>query len=150
MKDLDMFLKNYLLEAQGFYYKPCLIPNEISGEFVINDLKIKSFKQNHGFSNSTGFRVNNIAYCTDVLEFEKKSFSNLYNLDLLIIDCLRFKPHKTHAHFDKVLKWIKRLEPKETVLTHMNYEVDYDFIMSKVPDNCQAAYDGLKLNVKLI
>ena len=22
-------------EAQGFYYKPCLIPNEISGEFVI-------------------------------------------------------------------------------------------------------------------
>ena len=61
-------------EAQGFYYKPCLIPNEISGEFVINDLKINSFKQNHGFSNPTGFRVNNIAYCTDVLEFEKNLF----------------------------------------------------------------------------
>ena len=61
------------------------------------------------------------------------------------MDCLRFEPHKTHAHFDKVMKWIKLLAPKKTVLTHMNYEVDYDNIMSKVPKNCIAAYDGLKI-----
>ena len=27
----------------------------------------------------------------------------------------------------------------------MNYEVDYDHINSLCPDNCQAAFDGLKL-----
>ena len=63
------------------------------------------------------------------------------------MDCLRFKPHKTHAHFDKVMDWIKYLKPSKTILTHMNYEVDYDYIMSKVPKNCVAAYDGLKIEV---
>ena len=134
-------------KANGFYYKPCLIPNEISSDFNINDLKISSFEQNHGFINSTGFRFNNFAYCTDVLEFDKKALQKLEGLDLWIVDCLRFKPHKTHAHFDKVMQWMELLKPKQTILTHMNYEVDYDFIMSKVPKNCIAAYDGLKVKV---
>ena len=64
-------------EANGFYYKPCLIPHEISSDFNINDLKISSFEQNHGFINSTGFRFNNFAYCTDVLEFDKKALQKL-------------------------------------------------------------------------
>ena len=42
---------------------------------------------------------------------------------------------------------VKLLNPKQTILTHMNYEVDYDTIMSKVPKNCIAAYDGLKVKV---
>ena len=130
-------------QANGFYYKPCLIPNSIDGEFFINDLKIHSFPQSHGFSESTGFRINNIAYCTDVLEFSKESFNLLYNLDLLIIDCLRFEPHKSHAHLDKVLDWVKELKPNKTILTHMNYEVDYDHLSSLLPANCMAAYDGL-------
>mgnify|MGYP001229120007 FL=1 len=134
-------------EAKGFYYKPCLIPNEIKSDFLINDLKISCIEQNHGYMNSTGFRFNNFAYCSDVLEFKKREFKKLENLDLWIVDCLRFEPHKTHAHFEKVMNWIKLLKPKKTILTHMNYEVDYDYIMSKVPNNCVAAYDGLKIKV---
>ena len=132
-------------EANGFYYKPCLIPNIVKKEFILNGLKVLSFPQNHGFSESTGFRINNMAYCTDVIDFSEESFELLYGLDLLIIDCLRFKPHKTHAHLDKVLMWIDELKPKKSVLTHMNYDVDYDHINSLLPSNCEAAFDGLIL-----
>ena len=47
------------------------------------------------------------------------------------MDCrlFRFEPHKSHAHYDKVMKWIEIIKPK-TILTHMNYEVDYDHINS--------------------
>ena len=45
------------------------------------------------------------------------------------------------------MKWIEIIKPKKTILTHMNYEVDYDHINSLCPDNCKAAYDGLKLIV---
>ena len=106
-------------EANGFYYKPCLIPHEISCDFSINDLKISSFEQNHGFINSTGFRFNNFAYCTDVLDFYKSALEKLEGLDLWIIDCLRFKPHKTHAHFDKVMGWIELLKPKTLLNSKM-------------------------------
>ena len=134
-------------KAKGFYYKPCLIPNEINGLFKIKDLEILSFQQDHGFIESTGFRIKNFAYSPDVSEISDDVFEKLYNLDLWIVDCLRFDPHKSHAHFDKVLKWIEKVKPKKTILTHMNYEVDYDYINSLLPKNCFAAYDGLKLKV---
>ena len=134
-------------EANGFYYKPCLNPKIIKGSFKINDLTISSIIQNHGFTESLGFRINNFAYCTDVLDFEDSQFKKLKNLDLWIVDCLRFIPHKTHAHFDKVMNWIELLKPKKTILTHMNYEVDYDFILSKVPKNCFPAYDGMTITI---
>ena len=132
-------------EANGFYYKPCLIPNIAKKEFLLNELRVLSFPQNHGFSESTGFRINNMAYCTDVIDFCEESFKLLYGLDMLIIDCLRFKPHKTHAHLNKVLMWIDKLKPKKSILTHMNYDVDYDHINSLLPTNCEAAFDGLIL-----
>ena len=135
-------------QANGFYYKPCLIPNEIDGIFKIKNLEILSFQQDHGFIESTGFRIDNFAYSSDVFDISEQVFAQLQNLDLWIVDCLRFKPHKSHAHFEKVLTWIERLRPKRTILTHMNYEVDYEHINSLLPENCEAAYDGLTINLK--
>ena len=63
-----------LPEANGFYYKPCLNPKVIKGSFKIKDLTISSILQNHGFTESLGFRINNFAYCTDVLDFEESQF----------------------------------------------------------------------------
>ena len=134
-------------QAKGFYYKPCLIPHKIDGLFKINNLEILSFQQDHGFVESTGFRINNFAYSSDVFDLSENVFEKLENLDLWIVDCLRFEPHKSHAHLGKVLKWINRLKPKRTILTHMNYEIDYDHINSLLPKNCEAAYDCLKLNL---
>ncbi len=134
-------------QAKGFYYKPCLVPHEINGLFKINNLEILSFQQDHGFIESTGFRINNFAYSSDVFDLSEDVFKKLKNLDLWIVDCLRFEPHKSHAHLEKVLNWINRLKPKRTILTHMNYEIDYDHINSLLPKNCEAAYDGLKLNL---
>ena len=66
-----------LPEANGFYYKPCLNPKVIKGSFKIKDLTISSILQNHGFTESLGFRINNFAYCTDVLDFEESQFKKL-------------------------------------------------------------------------
>ena len=134
-------------EANGFYYKPCLVPKTINKSFMINELKITSFQQNHGFCESTGYRINNVAYSTDVVDLDDNAFSKLKNLDLWIVDCLRFKPHTTHSHFDKTIGWIDKVKPKKAILTHMNTEVDYNTITKMLPKNCYAAFDGLTINV---
>ena len=64
-------------KANGFYYKPCLIPNEIVNKFSIDDVEISCFQQSHGFSETTGFKINNFAYCTDVVEFDMMFLINL-------------------------------------------------------------------------
>ena len=146
-KKFNYVFDDLVPEAKGFYYKPCLIPNKINSKFKIKDVEIESFQQSHGFCESTGYRMNNIAYSTDVVELNDHAFSKLYNLDLWIVDCLRFEPHKTHSHFDKTMEWINKLKPKKAILTHMNFEVDYDTISSMLPKNCFAGYDGLKIEI---
>ena len=64
-----------------------------------------------------------------------------------MVDCLRFEPHKSHAHFDKVMRWVEELKPKKVVLTHMNNEMDYDQLTTMLPPNCFPAYDGLTIKI---
>tara|TARA_X000000950_G_C13831012_1_gene626173 strand:+ start:285 stop:1061 length:777 start_codon:yes stop_codon:yes gene_type:complete len=134
-------------EASGFYYKPCLIPNKIKNTFFINNLKIMTFKQDHGFGESTGYRINNIGYSTDVVNLENEAFRILEGIDLWIVDCLQLNPHKSHAHLEKTLSWIKRLKPKKAILTHMSILTDYEDLLSRLPNNCVPAYDGLIISV---
>ena len=61
------------------------------------------FLQKHGKIDSLGFKFNNIAYSSDVVDFYDESFPLLKNLDYWIVDALRHDPHPTHAHLNKTL-----------------------------------------------
>jgi phosphoribosyl 1,2-cyclic phosphate phosphodiesterase len=75
------------------------------------------------------------------------ALAKLSGLDLFVVDCLRYEPHPTHAHFEQAVAWAEQLKPKHTVLTHMNHMVDYDVITAKCPPGVEPAYDGLELEV---
>jgi phosphoribosyl 1,2-cyclic phosphate phosphodiesterase len=89
----------------------------------------------------------------DTIHFEQK----IFNLDLLITECglFSYKKIKSEISFPAMMKRIKRLKPKKTILTHIeedeinawgwNYlnkmkeqyaDVDFDF-----------AYDGMEIEV---
>ena len=135
-------------EGSGHLYKPFLRAEEVTGPFAVDGIPVTAFEQDHGFgSTSTGYRIGNVAYCTDVAELSGDALAELCGLDLFVVDCLRFDPHPTHAHFGKALEWVERLKPRQTVLTHMNHTVDYDVIRAKCPPGVEPAYDGLEIEV---
>jgi phosphoribosyl 1,2-cyclic phosphate phosphodiesterase len=129
------------------FYKPVLTPHEFTGPFRIGDIPVVPFEQDHGFGKTTGFRIGNIAYSTDVVEMPDSAFAALSGLDLWIVDCLRFEPHVTHAHLEKTLAWIGRAKPKQAVLTHMNHDVDYDEVAARCPPGVEPAYDGMVIEI---
>jgi phosphoribosyl 1,2-cyclic phosphate phosphodiesterase len=88
-----------------------------------------------------------MAYSTDVVGLGEAAFAILAGLDLWIVDCLRFEPHPTHAHFDLVMSWIERLRPKRTLLTHLNHQADYDEVARRCPPGVEPAYDGLTVEI---
>jgi len=45
-----------------------------------------------------------------------------------------------------VLKWVERLQPKRTILTHMGPSMDYGWLRENLPPGIEAAYDGLVLH----
>jgi len=134
------------LPAGHHYFKPTLEPREIDGPFEIGGIPVTPFRQDHGVAGETlGLRFGPIAYSTDVVELDDAAFEALDGVETWIVDCFRYEPHQTHAHFDKALDWIARVRPKRAVLTHMNETVDYRGLLARCPPGVEAAYDGMIL-----
>ncbi len=139
---------NYLFEKS--YFNPPLELKHIEyfEELNINDIIIKSIKQNHGVIDTLGFIFNDkFGYCTDVVDFPDNSFNSLHDLKVLIITGLRESPHLAHAHFDLSFNWIAKLKPEIAYLTHLSPESDHDVVTKLCPPNVYPAYDGLVIYI---
>ena len=96
-----------------------------------------------------GFKFNNIAYSSDVVDFYPESFDLLDNLDYWIVDALRYDPHPTHAHLDLTLEWIKKLNTKRGILTNLHIDLDYNDLKETLPNHIEPAFDNLTFEVYL-
>jgi phosphoribosyl 1,2-cyclic phosphate phosphodiesterase len=136
-------------KGSGHLYKPFIEPIPISDQpFKIAGIDVIPYAQEHGFGTmTTGYRIGNMAYSTDCVALPEASLRHLHNLDLFVVDCLRFEPHMTHAHFDRAMEWVGVLRPKHTILTHMNHLVDYDVIKARCPQGVEPGYDGLTIDI---
>lgn len=136
-----------VLSVGKAYYKPVLIPNEISGPFRIGSIDIQPFTQDHGFSITYGFRFGDVAYSTDVVALDDDAFDVLAGVRLWIVDAFRHEPHPTHSHVARTLEWIARVKPERAVLFHMSAALDYAKLNAETPDHVEPAYDGMVLEV---
>jgi phosphoribosyl 1,2-cyclic phosphate phosphodiesterase len=116
-------------------------------KFEVLGLNVEAIRLKHGELPILGFRMENVAFCTDVSTISAASKERLQGLDVLILDTLRRDPHPTHLHLDAALKLIHQLRPKMTYLTHMSHELDYDELIQELPDYIQPAYDGLRIPI---
>lgn len=129
------------------WFRPCLNPISMDGPFMVGDFLVRPIEQQHGRGVSWGFRVGDFAYCPDVNAFSDASFAALEGLDTWIVDCLREKPHPSHAHLAQVLAWVERLKPKRTILTHMSHELDFSDLASRLPEGVEPAVDGMAITI---
>jgi phosphoribosyl 1,2-cyclic phosphate phosphodiesterase len=98
----------------------------------------------HGRFNCLGFRIGNVAYCTDVSYIPDESWPLLEELDVLVLDALRpGRPHPSHFSVEQALEAIERVKPRQAYLTHMSHFVDHDTVNATLPKNVALAYDGL-------
>jgi phosphoribosyl 1,2-cyclic phosphate phosphodiesterase len=112
--------------------------------FRVLDEVVTPIPLEHAHFDVFGFRIGDVAYCTDVSNIPRGSWPRLEGLDVLVIDALRYEPHIAHFGLDQALDAIDRLRPRRAYLTHMSHELDYDTLRSRLPDNVEPAYDGLK------
>ena len=80
-----------------------------------------------------GFRIGNVAYCTDTNDIPESSMQRLEGLDLLVIDCLREEPHETHFGLAESLEVVDRLRPKRTLLTHISHRLEHEQLSQSLP-----------------
>lgn len=105
--------------------------------------------QVHGSIASLGFRIGDVAYCSDISDFPDETVPRLAGLDMLVIDALQYRYHSSHLSLSQALDWIERLKPARAILTHMHVPLDYDTVQKETPDHVEPAYDGLSFEVAL-
>lgn len=134
-------------EPERGFWRPSLNAIAVDGAFRVGDLEILLIEQLHGRAPSFGFRIGRFAYSTDCSELSEAAFAALAGIDTWIVDCLRDRPHVSHAHLERTLAWIERVGPRRALLTHMNHEVDYDDWARRLPAGVEPAYDGMILDL---
>lgn len=127
------------------FYRPALIPRPIApGEVVaMAGMAVQVLRQDHKVMETLGFRIGRFAYCTDVAIFPEESLAALAGLDTWIVGCFQRRPHPVHADVAQVLRWVGRLRPRRTILTHMGIDMDWAWLGANLPPGVEAAHDGL-------
>ena len=105
----------------------------------------------HGPAKSTAFRFDadgkSIGYATDFSEVVPAMVDLFDGVDLLVVDCLRRRPHPTHAHLDMALDFARTCSARRTVLTHLDKSMDYRTLAAEVPKSVEVGYDGLEIEL---
>jgi len=130
---------------------PALEPRRVTLEpLEILGATIRPLRLKHGPRYEVlGFRIGNIAYCTDTNFIPEESFDVLEGCEVLILDALRETTHPTHFTVQEALQVVERVQPKQTYLTHVSCKLDYDQTNKALPAGVELAYDGLRIDVKL-
>ncbi|TCL73965.1 MBL fold metallo-hydrolase [Rhizobium sp. BK251] len=141
----------YCLETPpGSNYPPIVEANlieELDRSFLIEGpggpIRFMPLLQRHGDIDSLGFRIGDVAYCSDISDFPPETVEKLQGLDVLIIDALQYRPHPSHLSLEQSLGWIERLRPQNAVLTHMHTPLDYETVMAETPPHVVPAFDQM-------
>jgi phosphoribosyl 1,2-cyclic phosphate phosphodiesterase len=125
-------------------YIPKLLFQRITADpFQVLGEEVLPIPLEHGPFDVFGFRIGDVAYCTDVSKIPQTSWPRLEGLRVLVIDALRFQPHAGHFGLNEALDAIAKARPERAYLTHMSHDLDHETVSRQLPANVQMAYDGL-------
>ena len=78
----------------------------------------------------------------------RENWRFLEDLDLWIIDGLRYAGHPSHFSVNDALSWIDRFKPRRAVITNMHSDLDYEVLRQSLPQGIVPAYDGMRLTLE--
>lgn len=115
-----------------------------TSEFSINGDHLIPIRMFHNELPILGYRINDMAYLTDLRRIPEEEFAKLSDLKVLVISALRIESHVSHIGLPEALELIEKINPKKAYLTHISHRQHstkklYDIL----PSNIEPAYDGL-------
>jgi phosphoribosyl 1,2-cyclic phosphate phosphodiesterase len=134
---------------QEHLYRPRLAAWTIGGPFSLYGLPVTPVPLLHGDGTALGYRIGPLAYLTDCSAIPPASLALLNGLELLIIDALRFRPHAAHFHVAAAVAMAEQIGARQTLLTHLSHEVDYQRHGAGLPEGIQLAHDGLRRRLRV-
>lgn len=119
----------------------------IAGAFCLGRQLVEPVPIKHGPWDILGFRFGRFAYLTDCNRIPDASLALLRDLDCLVLDALRRRPHPTHFTLEEALVMSRRIGAARTYFTHIAHDLGHADTCAALPDGTALAHDGLVVEV---
>jgi phosphoribosyl 1,2-cyclic phosphate phosphodiesterase len=126
---------------------PALELQLVDGAIRVHDLEAQPIPLWHGQRPILGFRFDRFAYLTDCNRLDDAAWPLLEDLDVLVLDALRVRPHPTHFSLDEAVDAAGRIGAARTFFTHMCHDLVHAPTNARLPQGMALAYDGLMLDL---
>ncbi len=96
-----------------------------------------------------GFRFGKLAYITDCSFLPDETFDALKDVEILVINALRYEPHTSHINLPQALEIIAKVNPRQAYLTHIAHNMGRHLeVEPTLPLGVKLAFDGLEVAIK--
>ncbi len=101
----------------------------------------------HGQDIIYGFLIESeekrLAYIPDCNAIPDETAELLHNLDAMILDGLRPKPHPTHFTIDECAEQLKKIGAKQSFITHITHNSEHHELQQRLGTAVTVPWDGL-------
>jgi len=127
-------------------YRALIDFHEVNGPFQIRDVKIVPVPVEHGPA-MTGYVLEHhgkrVGYVPDCHRLSPEAIAILKGVDIMILDCLRYRAHPAHLCVEESLVYLDQIQPKQAFLTHLCHDIDHATLEATLPPHIRVSYDGL-------
>lgn len=162
LQDIDMYADPLCAEHLRQRLPYCLVDNIYPGiprlilhdmrpheSVMLGDVQVTAISVMHGKLPILGFRIDDVAYITDMTQMPSSEWHLLDGVKLLVINALRQKPHPTHQTLQEALSFRQQLGLNvPTYFLHISHDMGLHAVVDEqLPADCHLAYDGLTLDI---
>ena len=116
--------------------------------FVIGDIEIMPIEVMHHDLPILGYRIGPLAYITDMKTIDDGELDYLKEVDTLVVNALRQKPHHSHQTLDEAVDFAKVIGARQTWLIHSSHDIGrHEEVNASLPPDIQMAYDGQVIEI---
>jgi phosphoribosyl 1,2-cyclic phosphate phosphodiesterase len=144
---------SYIFQDGSYPGVPSLTLDEVEAPFTVSarvgegEALVTPLPAHHGPLPLYGYRLGRFAYLTDVNEVPPSTEALLADLDVLVLDALRERPHHAHFSIDEAVAFAQRVGARQTYFIHMTHNLPHAVLDARLPDGIALGYDGLTFDV---
>ena len=115
----------------------------------IGPFEVTPIPVGHGDMPMWGYRIamgaKALAYIPDCKAISEDARERIRDIDTVILDGLRLRPHSSHMTIPESAQVIQNLGARRGFITHIGHDLSHSEIVSILPPHIHPAYDGMEV-----
>jgi phosphoribosyl 1,2-cyclic phosphate phosphodiesterase len=135
---------------QGLY-RPLVEFRVVTAPFRIGELTVTPLPVHHDDKPTFGFMFQEgsrrLGYVPDCRDMDDSTIALLRGVDVMVLDALRHRPHRTHLTVEKSIALLRKIGAGRSYMVHLAHDLDHAATEQALPEGLRLSYDGLELEV---